>query len=174
MAHNIVGYCIDRLPGPVMYVFPDELTARENAKDRIIPMIEASPRLRQYMTTATGTTPPACASTCCTCRFTSSWSSARLAAQNKPIRILILDELDKYKNPKNEASSESLAEKRTTTWRTRRKVVKISTPTTEDGPIWKALIEEAGARFDFWVRCPHCGFSSTWISWERISVARKG
>ncbi|WP_303237269.1 phage terminase large subunit family protein, partial [uncultured Bilophila sp.] len=40
--HNIVGYCIDRLPGPVMYVFPDELTARENAKDRIIPMIEAS------------------------------------------------------------------------------------------------------------------------------------
>lgn len=48
--HNIVGYCIDRLPGPVMYVFPDELTARENAKDRIIPMIEASPRLRQYMT----------------------------------------------------------------------------------------------------------------------------
>ena len=43
--HNIVGYCIDRLPGPVMYVFPDELTARENAKDRIIPMIEASPRL---------------------------------------------------------------------------------------------------------------------------------
>ena len=28
--HNIVGYCIDRLPGPVMYVFPDELTAREN------------------------------------------------------------------------------------------------------------------------------------------------
>ncbi|MFQ8738159.1 MAG: hypothetical protein ACLSAH_20950 [Bilophila wadsworthia] len=38
-----------------------------------------------------------------------------------------------------------MAEKRTTTWRTRRKVVKISTPTTEDGPIWKALIEEAGA-----------------------------
>ena len=69
--HNIVGYCIDRLPGPVMYVFPDELTARENAKDRIIPMIEASPRLRQYMT-GYGTMPPACASTCCTCRFTSA------------------------------------------------------------------------------------------------------
>ena len=30
--HNIVGYCIDRYPGPVMYVFPDELTARENAR----------------------------------------------------------------------------------------------------------------------------------------------
>lgn len=151
--HNIVGYCIDRLPGPVMYVFPDELTARENAKDRIIPMIEASPRLRQYMT-ATGTTPPACASTCCTCRFILGWSGSVSRLGNKPIRILILDELDKYKNPKNEASSESLAEKRTTTWRTRRKVVKISTPTTDDGPIWKALTEEAGARFDFWGALP--------------------
>lgn len=44
--HNLVGWCIDRSPGPVMYVFPDEITARENAKDRIIPMIETSPRLR--------------------------------------------------------------------------------------------------------------------------------
>ncbi|WP_308775650.1 phage terminase large subunit family protein [uncultured Bilophila sp.] len=31
--------------------------------------------------------------------------------------------------------------------------------TTEDGPIWKAFTEEAGARFDSWVCCPHCGFS---------------
>ena len=42
--HNFVGWCIDRSPGPVMYVFPDEITARENARDRIIPMITGSPR----------------------------------------------------------------------------------------------------------------------------------
>ena len=48
--HNFVGWCIDRSPGPVMYVFPDEITARENARDRIIPMITASPRLKDYMT----------------------------------------------------------------------------------------------------------------------------
>ena len=69
--HNIVGYCIDRLPGPVMYVFPDELTARENAKDRIIPMIEASPRLRQYMT---GYGDDACPTA-----TTPTWASAGLA-----------------------------------------------------------------------------------------------
>ncbi len=33
-----------------MYVFPDEISARENAKDRIIPLIVDSPRLREYMT----------------------------------------------------------------------------------------------------------------------------
>ena len=165
--HNIVGYCIDRLPGPVMYVFPDELTARENAKDRIIPMIEASPRLRQYMT-GYGDDASSLRINLLYMPIYLGWSGSVSRLGNKPIRILILDELDKYKNPKNEASSESLAEKRTTTWRTRRKVVKISTPTTEDGPIWKALTEEAGARFDFWVRCPHCGFFQH-MDFERIA-----
>ena len=46
--------------------------------------------------------------------------------------------------------------------------MKISTPTTDDGPIWKALTEEAGARFDFWVRCPHCGFFQH-MDFERIA-----
>ena len=165
--HNIVGYCIDRLPGPVMYVFPDELTARENAKDRIIPMIEASLRLRQYMT-GYGDDASSLRINLLHMPIYLGWSGSVSRLGNKPIRILILDELDKYKNPKNEASSESLAEKRTTTWRTRRKVVKISTPTTDDGPIWKALTEEAGARFDFWVRCPHCGFFQH-MDFERIA-----
>ena len=50
--HNIIGYCIDRQPGPVMYLYPDRNTAQENAKDRIQPMIADSPRLRQYFTGA--------------------------------------------------------------------------------------------------------------------------
>jgi hypothetical protein len=34
----------------VLYVYPDEATARENAQDRIIPMLHASQRLREYLT----------------------------------------------------------------------------------------------------------------------------
>lgn len=166
-AHNFVGWCIDRCPGPVMYVFPDEITARENARDRIIPMITASPRLRDYMTGS--------ADDASSLRINLAhmpiylgWSGSVSRLGNKPIRTLILDELDKYKNPKNEASSESLAEKRTTTWRTRRHIVKISTPTTEDGPIWRAFNEEAGARCDYHVRCPHCGM------WQLMRFERIG
>lgn len=65
--------------------------------------------------------------------------------------------MDKYQDSRKEASSEDLAEKRTTTWRGRRLIVKISTPTTETGPIWVAFTEEAQARFDWWVVCPECG-----------------
>jgi phage terminase large subunit GpA-like protein len=116
--HNLVGWCIDRSPGPVMYVFPDEITARENAKDRIIPMIETSPRLREYMT-GYGDDASSLRINLAHMPIYLGWSGSVSRLGNKPIRTLILDELDKYKNPKNEASSESLAEKRTTTWRRR-------------------------------------------------------
>lgn len=164
--HNLVGWCIDRSPGPVMYVFPDEITARENAKDRIIPMITGSPRLREYMT-GTGDDASSLRINLAHMPIYLGWSGSVSRLGNKPIRTLILDELDKYKNPKNEATSETLAEKRTTTWRGRRHILKISTPTTEDGPIWTALTREAGARFDYHVRCPHCGMAQL-MDFERI------
>lgn len=164
--HNFVGWCIDRSPGPVMYVFPDEITARENARDRIIPMITGSTRLRDYMT-GSGDDASSLRINLAHMPIYLGWSGSVSRLGNKPIRTLILDELDKYKNPKNEATSETLAEKRTTTWRTRRHIIKISTPTTEDGPIWTALTQEAGARFDYWVRCPHCGMAQL-MDFERI------
>lgn len=164
--HNFVGWCIDRSPGPVMYVFPDEITARENARDRIIPMITGSTRLRDYMT-GSGDDASSLRINLAHMPIYLGWSGSVSRLGNKPIRTLILDELDKYKNPKNEATSETLAEKRTTTWRTRRHIIKISTPTTEDGPIWTALTQEAGARFDYWVRCPHCGMAQV-MDFERI------
>ena len=169
--HNIVGWAIDRSAGPVMYVYPDELTARENAKDRIIPMLTKSPCLREYMT---GYSDDASS-----LRINLShmpiylgWSGSVSRLGNKPIRTLVLDELDKYKNPKNEATSEALAEKRTTTWRSRRHIFKISTPTTEDGPIWVAFTREANIRFRYWVTCPHCGIMQL-MQFERIAWPHK-
>ena len=155
-AHNIVGYCIDRLPGPIMYVFPDEITARENATERIIPMITASPRLAAYLT-GYGDDVSSLRVNLMHLTISMAWSGSVSRLGNKPVRILILDELDKYANPKSEARSEDLAEKRTTTWRHRRKIIKVSTPTTERGPIWQAFTREANARFRYHVKCPDCG-----------------
>lgn len=154
--HNIVGYCIDRLPGDVMYVFPDEITARENARDRIIPMLMDTPRLRGYMT---GTSDDASSLRIKLMHMVIylGWSGSVSRLGNKPIRTLILDEMDKYKDVKNEATSEDLAEKRTITWKHRKKIFKISTPTIESGNIWRAFSTEANARFYYWVKCPHCG-----------------
>ena len=170
--HNFVGWCIDRCPGPVLYVFPDENTARENAKDRIIPMIQGSPRLRTYMT-GYGDDASSLRINLTHMPIYLGWSGSPSRLGNKPIRTLILDELDKYKDPKNEASSEALSETRTTTWRSRKHIVKISTPTTPEAPIWRAFTEEAQARFDYHVRCPHCGIFQLML-FERIAWPGKG
>ncbi len=155
---NCIGYAIDRDPGPVLFVFPDRLTAKENAQERIIPMIESSPRLRSYMT---GYDDDA-ASLRIKLKHMPiylAWASSPARLGNKPIRYVIEDETDKYllRASRKEASPEALAAKRTITYRWNKKIWKISTPTIESGPIWQALTVEAQVIFDYWVKCSLCG-----------------
>ena len=107
-ALNVLAQMIDLSPGPAMVVFPDETTAKENAKDRILPMIQDSRHLRGYLS---GSVDDASS-----IRINLKhmpiylgWSGSVSRLGNKPIRILVLDELDKYQNPRKEATSESLA-----------------------------------------------------------------
>ncbi|MDR2821201.1 MAG: phage terminase large subunit family protein [Desulfovibrio sp.] len=163
--HNCVAYAIDRAPGPVLYVYPDEPTARENAKDRIIPMIRSSRRLSEYLT--------GMSDDLATLRINLAhitiymgWSGSAMRLGNKPIRYLVLDELDKFQNSKREAASEDLAEKRVITWGRRARIWKISTPTVVDGPIHTAF-QKAEARFHFMVICPSCN-RELLMSFEQI------
>lgn len=158
-AHNFIGYCIDRDPGPALYIFPDQDTARENSQDRIIPMLQSSDRLRTYLT---GTDDDLASIRIRLKHMPIYMAWARSAARlaNKPIRYLIFDEIDKYPDTagKKEADPISLGEKRCQTYRAmgKEKIWKISSPTMESGPIWQALTKEAEIIFDYWVKCPFC------------------
>jgi phage terminase large subunit GpA-like protein len=155
--HNFVGYCIDRAPGPVLYVYPDEKTAAENSKDRVLPMIQASPRLRSYFTGQE--------------KDKSSfrinlqhmliyfgWGRSVASIANKPIRYGIADEIDKpgFDPGKKETGVLELIDKRFTTYRHNYKFFKISTPTLESGNVWKEL-NSSDVIFDYYVICPKCG-----------------
>ncbi len=156
---NCIGYAVDRDPGPALAIYPDELTARENSQDRIQPMLKTSPRLRSYMTGIDDDSSMLRISLQHMPIYM-AWarSAARLA--NKPIRYAVFDETDKYPDTagKRETDPISLGEARTITYRHNRKIWKISTPTTENGNIWKALTTEAQVIFDYWVMCPACNF----------------
>jgi len=156
---NCVAYATDRDPGPALFVFNDETTARENNTDRIIPMFESSPRLRSYFTGYEDDK----ASKRIRLKHMYiylAWATSVARLGNKAIRYLSEDELDKYPpSLKREASPEALAEARTITYRWNRKIWKYSTPTIETGPIWKAMTTEAQVIFDYWVICPLCGES---------------
>lgn len=157
--NNCIAYVVDRDPGPVLDVYPDEQTARENSKDRILPMIQQSRRLRSYLT-GMPDDEAAFRINLQHMQIYMAWarSAARLA--NKPIKYAKCDEIDKYPDTANkrETSPILLAEKRTIWYRLLgRKIWKLSTPTVEAGPIWVAMTTEAQVIFDYYACCPDCG-----------------
>jgi terminase, large subunit len=154
--NNCIAYAMHLAPGPAMYVYPDELTARENCQDRIGPMFTASPSLRNLMT---GRDDDAAALKIKLLRapIYMAWSRSVSRLANKPIRYLVFDETDKYQTS-NAAETDPirLGEKRTTTFRWNRKIWKISSPTVEAGYIWQAMLA-AQVVFVFAAVCPLCG-----------------
>jgi phage terminase large subunit GpA-like protein len=155
--HNFIGYCIDMAPGPVLYVYPDELVGRENMRDRIQPMIESSPRLRSYLS-GVEDDKGLLRMNLAHMPVYIAWARSASRLSNKPIRYVVFDETDKYPEtagPK-ETDPISLGEARAITYENTKKLFKISTPTTEGNFIWQALTKEAQVIFDYWVKCPHC------------------
>ncbi len=153
-----IGYVVDRSPGPVLYVYPDEDTATENSRDRIRPMITASPRLRGYLT-GSADDEAAKRVNLRHMQIYMAWARSAIKLANKSIKYLVEDEVDKYPETagRREADPRSKAAKRTRTYRyLGRKRWTSSTPTVETGPVWQAL-NACQAIFDFHVKCPDCG-----------------
>ena len=171
---NCLGYAIDRDPGPSMFIYPDELTGKENSQDRIQPMIKNSPRLRSYMTGVDDDTSQLRVNLQ-HMQVYIAWARSASRLANKPIRFMFFDEVDKYMDTvgKREADPISLGEARTITYRYSRKIWKVSTPTTETGNIWRALTTEAQVIYDYFVKCPACGETQKMefkrIVWPRAS-----
>lgn len=157
LALNIAGYTTDRVPGNWLIVYPDEKTAGDLSRDRVQPMFQESPRLRKYLTGAVDDM-SAHRLTLKNSRIYFAWASSASRLASRPLPFVLLDEVDKYPAVANskEAGPIDLARKRTRTFGHMRKIIRVSTPTVEAGPIWQALETEAEAVFVYWVRCPLC------------------
>jgi phage terminase large subunit GpA-like protein len=95
--------------------------------------------------------------------FVGSNSPGNLAGRS--ISLLCLDEVDKYKTKtKQEAAAVQLAVQRTASF-PMALIVQTSTPTTQEGSIWKAWLE--GDQRRFWVPCPHCA-KMTLLNWPMM------
>jgi len=151
--YNMLGYLIDQDPGPSLMVLPRIDDARSISSNRVLPMIQTSPCLARYI-------PPNSDEITkleyhfdrMILYFAGSNSPSDLAS--RPIRYLFLDEVDKYpKFSGREADPIKLAsERQKTFWN--KKTVKVSTPTTRDGYIYREY--EKSDMCKFYVPCPHC------------------
>jgi len=171
--NNCIGYAIDCDPAPVLYVYPDEITARHNSDARIQQMINDTPRLASYKTGYQDDMATLEIKLQHMALYL-AWASSAAGLANKPIKYLVLDEVDKYPPAgKREADPISLAEQRLTTYEDDSKAWKISTPTVEAGAIWQALRNEAQEIYHYWVRCPLCGCWQLMRFGERDDEGRK-
>ena len=153
---NMLLYAILQDPGPAMIVEPTEALADEISQDRIDMMIETCDQLREVK----GFNPDDLTKK--KKNFSSmsvyfAWSNSPTSLASRPIRYCFFDEVDKYKKfTGEEASPIALGKERTNTFIFTRKIVHVSTPTTDLGYITKGE-QACEARFRYQVPCPHCG-----------------
>jgi len=152
--YNMLGFLIDQDPGPTLVVMPRESDAKGVSYNRVLPMISGSIALSRHLPSVTDDiTKLEYHLDRMILYFAGSNSPADLAS--RPIRYLFLDEVDKYpKFSGREADPIKLAsERQKTFWN--KKTVKVSTPTTRDGYIFREY--EKSDRRKYFVPCPHCG-----------------
>ena len=155
---NIIGYYIDYMPCPMMLVMPIEEMLKSFSKDRLAPMISATPTLRNKVFDVKSKDS---SNTMLHKKFhgghltlVGANSAANLAS--RPIRVLLADEVDRFQEDVGgEGDPLKLAEKRTTTfWN--RKLVYVSTPTIAG--VSRIEKEFKNATMEEWsLRCPECG-----------------
>jgi Bacteriophage tail assembly protein len=150
---NMLGYVVMQDPSPVMIVYPTDILAESISENRLQPMFNNSPELKQrFKKRESSKLELQCEGMYISLNGANSPSSL----SSKPVRILLLDEVDKYpRATKKEADPIKLARERTKTF-PNKKIFLASTPTLKTGHIWKAK-ESADVVKHYKVPCPHCG-----------------
>lgn len=168
-----IGYMIHRAPAPTMVVLPTVELAEISSRQRIAPMIEECPVVRERIGMSrsrdSGNTLLMKEFPGGMLRLAGANSAASL--RSLPIKNLMLDEVDAYpKDVDGEGTPIELAEARTRTF-SRKKVFKVSSPTYKGAsPIESAFLESDQRYFE--VPCPHCGTYQA-LKWSGVRWQRK-
>lgn len=167
---NVLGYAIHNDPGPYLIVMPDEKSAEEAVRERIIPMLKSSPTLAQHLSYRREDNKLSCIRLD-TMSIYIAWSGSAQSLASRPCRYVEFDEVDKYSDfAGNDADPISLGTERTKTYLHRKRIFKRSTPTTREGKIWKSF-EACGDKRYFHVPCPHCGEFQRLV-WSQLKYPR--
>lgn len=149
---NMIGYIVMQDPSPTMIVYPTDTLAKSVSENRLQPMLKATPEIAKQF----DDTSPLLELQFDNMYLSLAGSNSPSGLASKPIRYLMLDEVDKYPGAsRKEADPIKLATERTKTFHNR-KIYITSTPTLKTGHIWQAK-ESADIEKHYFVPCPHCG-----------------
>lgn len=152
---NVVGWIIDRQPGPMMLVMPNEPDCMEVLEEEYKPMLVECDRLHRYITSRAWDIKSKSIKLAHMNIFT-AWATSAAKLARRPIRYAFLDEVNKFPaQTGKEADPISLARVRTRTYGYRRKIFLGSTPTIPGGMI-EIEFESCHERRHYEVPCPQC------------------
>ncbi|PJN94732.1 phage tail protein, partial [Amaricoccus sp. HAR-UPW-R2A-40] len=167
--NNWIGFAIHQAPGPMLAVQPTVDLAKRNSRQRIDPLIDESPELRERVKPARSRD---AGNTMLSKEFAGgilimTGANSAVGLRSTPARYIFLDEVDAYPaSADEEGDPVTLAEARSLTFAHRRKVLLVSTPTIRG----LSRIEreyEASDQRRYFVPCPHCGHAQ-WLKFDRL------
>ncbi len=168
-AVNVVAYHIAHDPCPILVVEPTvDPMARDFAKNRLDPLIAASPLLSDTVSKkrakdASNTT---LAKTFRGGALAIGGANSAASLASRAVRLLVLDEIDRYPPElPGEGSTIAIAIKRTQAYRRRKRIFLLSSPTLEDGPI-DAWFKQGDQR-RYYVPCPRCSHMHV-FKWAQV------
>jgi phage terminase large subunit GpA-like protein len=165
---NALGYFIDIDPCPMLVVQPTIEMAEAFSKDRLATMIRDSSVITKKIAD-----PKSRDSSNSLLHKKYSGGHVTLAGANapsglasRPIRVVLLDEVDRYPSSAGtEGDPANLAIKRTTTfWN--KKIIMVSTPGLKGASRIEAAFEDGDQR-RYHVPCPHCGHKQI-LRWPNL------
>ena len=166
--NNWIGYVVHHAPGPMMAVAPTVEMAKRNSKQRIDPLIEESPVLKDLIAPARSRD---AGNTILAKEFRGgvlvmTGANSAVGLRSMPVRYLFLDEVDGYPlDVEGEGDAIQLAEARTRTF-ARRKIFIVSTPTISGASSIEREYEQSDQR-RYFVPCPHCSHRQ-WLRFEQL------
>lgn len=171
--NNIIGYFIHQDPATMLLIQPTLSMAESWSKDRFSPMLRDTTALRELIDDPKSRHS---GNTLLHKRFpgghiTMAGANSPSSLASRPIRIVLLDEEDRYPlSAGTEGDPGSLAQKRSTTfWN--RLLVSASTPTTETESRVNARYNQSDQR-KYYVPCPTCHTYQT-LSWSNLKFDKE-
>lgn len=156
LLNNICGYFIHQDPSPILVVMPTKEIGHAWSADRLAPMIRDSPELaRLFRISSRDSSNTLEHKVFPGGHVTIAGANSASSLSSRPIRVLLLDEVDRYpRSAGTEGDPVSLAMARTKRfWN--RKIVMTSTPTLTGFSRIATAFNESDRRH-LWVACPGC------------------
>jgi len=164
---NLLRYWAHHDPGPCLVVYPDVGTAKTQFIERLIPLFENDGILTKFrkddgMITVS----------LHSMEIYVTWASNPTKLAARPIRYLVMDEVDKMRlaSTSREQGVVALAYARLRTFKHTARAVLLSTPSIREGPV-TVYYEQCDENREWQIRCPSCDtlFFPNWstVHWPK-------